>query len=862
MKLKTLVSCFSEFFLLTLQLQQPTNTITMRKYYFFIAFAISFAFFFKQVNAACDVPLRRPISPSQPMWIIHIDTWNYADPERIIEMVPEDILPFVCFNLSLSASDNVCNSGSNVCDAWMKATASKRVWTMIQPSSGAHNRFSDTDFSDYERYFKEYPNFLGWNFAEQFWDFGTPKNDGSGNWPTFLQRLNTFVQIYKFCQQYGGYFCTSFTQAFYSADMMPIAYMKRNPEMCRLLTEDPEHFICCEKYTMSSCFLDIESNVVGALVGGYAGNIGIRFDDCGWQYNDPSSNPYMHAAGAVPVMEHFLLDGETVLDGPELVPWQASREIGTSTVGGYTRRNWAWYPQYQNLYMDIFRKVLDGTIRIPSREEVIDRTKIVVKNDIKSNNTDGEKDPFLTPENMFDKLYRWDNDRGGEAYTNHWLDQRWWFKRTGRYPCFPQVYDLLDDYAKEHLTVVNKSKFNTTYSSDAIKQVRFNRLFPQEYTGDIYASHIANKWMTYNPYQYEETITGRGDYSVNNGNGRRVYAHATKRAKGDIPLQYNTCESIHFDYAPYSIGLMTEYADKIEIYLQNYRKQDSTSDMRELEPTTDTIRVSGVMGNPAFEWTDRAKHVASEVTSEFNEGMFTVVVKHNGPLDLTISCQGDAEERLSDYKTAQLIAPKRPEVYLDTLEYQAEFMDYKSIAANRTNGYHQGHDGYRGQGFVDFGSNSAAGLRDTIWAPAEGAYKLKIRYQAPNTNVTMRAKVAGAQKAVAFRKNKEWTWTQEYEFNLKEGANVFLFSFVTTYVNTYIDCVQLMMTEETREAYLKKQSNPFDVNEDGSVDISDVVAVINHIAGTANYPKSDVNADNHTDISDIVAVINQMAAAS
>ena len=126
----------------------------------------------------------------------------------------------------------------------------------------------------------------------------------------------------------------------------------------------------------------------------------------------------------------------------------------------------------------------------------------------------------------------------------------------------------------------------------------------------------------------------------------------------------------------------------------------------------------------------------------------------------------------------------------------------------------------------------------------------------------MRAKVAGAQKAVAFRKNKEWTWTQEYEFNLKEGANVFLFSFVTTYVNTYIDCVQLMMTEETREAYLKKHSNPFDVNEDGSVDISDVVAVINHIAGTANYPKSDVNADNHTDISDIVAVINQMAAAS
>lgn len=100
-------------------------------------------------------PLRRPISPQQPMWIIHIDTWNTADPERIIEMVPKDILPYVCFVLSLSATDATCCSGPNVCDAWMKACASKRVWTMIQPSSGAHNRFSDTDYSDYERYFKE-----------------------------------------------------------------------------------------------------------------------------------------------------------------------------------------------------------------------------------------------------------------------------------------------------------------------------------------------------------------------------------------------------------------------------------------------------------------------------------------------------------------------------------------------------------------------------------------------------------------------------------------------------------------------------------------------------------------------------------
>ncbi len=50
-----------------------------------------------------------------------------------------------------------------------------------------------------------------------------------------------------------------------------------------------------------------------------------------------------------------------------------------------------------------------------------------------------------------------------------------------------------------------------------------------------------------------------------------------------------------------------------------------------------------------------------------------------------------------------------------------------------------------------------------------------------------------------------------------------------------------------------------DVNSDNAVDISDIVAVINVIAGTDSNDKADVNADGKTDISDIVAVINSIA---
>ena len=54
---------------------------------------------------------------------------------------------------------------------------------------------------------------------------------------------------------------------------------------------------------------------------------------------------------------------------------------------------------------------------------------------------------------------------------------------------------------------------------------------------------------------------------------------------------------------------------------------------------------------------------------------------------------------------------------------------------------------------------------------------------------------------------------------------------------------------------------PGDVNEDGEVNINDVVAIINVMAGTASWPNANVNADPQggVDINDVVAVINIMA---
>lgn len=729
------------------------------------------------LEAKADAPLRRPISPERPMLLVHIDTWNYPDPERIIEMVPEDILPYVVFNISLSASDNVCADGYAVADSWLKACAQKRAWAIVQCASGGHSRFSDHDLSVYEDYFRQYPNFLGWNFAEQFWGFG---EDGT---PSFLERLSLFGDILKICHRYGGYLVVSFTQAYYSADMMPIAYMKRNPEVNRLLTEHPEHFICCEKYTMQDGFYEIESNCLGAFLGGYAGNYGIRFDDCGWSPddgnpatdNDEELYPFVKAAGAIPIMEHVMLTGQTVIDGPELIWTDVSREVGTSvTPDGYTRRNWDWFPQFVNIQMDEFRKILDGTVRILTREEVVDRTKICLQNDV----NDGTFNSYLTPATLFDGLYRPDCDRD-RADGNPWLENKWWMKTTGRYPTIPQVYDLLDDTAKK-LQVVKVSEYDTRWPDIAAKVEELNQLFPQEYTGDIYAAHAENTWMTYNPYQYEDKTT----------NGVRTRYISKRRASGVIPFLYNTADSIALDFSPYAMAVMKEYPDSVTLYMSNYRLSDDNN-LIEAENAEDTVRIYGATEEPVVEWYDRADHRASEVKQTWEDGVLTLVVAHNGPVELSVKCKGKAAGRLTEWTPARIEVPERPSVYTGTLQYEAEFFDYKNIGACRTNGYYNGYPGYQGQGFVEMGTDRSASIRDTVRVLRNGTYTIGVRYQVPNGNARMYLIVNGKRNSLTMRAtNGAWEETS-VEAELEAGENEVELKFVSAPVNVVVDCIKI-----------------------------------------------------------------------
>ncbi len=652
---------------------------------------------------AASVPLRRPVSAQQPMWLVHIDTWNYADPEKIIALIPADIRPFVVMNISLSISHNeetsqfqVAEYGYEVAKSWLRACAENRMWAMVQPSSGGYSQFSDFDLSVYEEFYRDYPNFIGFNYCEQFWGYDSPTDPLSARWS---DRINHFANLLELSHRHGGYLVVSWCGNQWSPNINPIGMLKRVPAFAAASRAYTENYILCEKYTQQSYQSDMESLCLGAWLSGYSGHYGIRYDDTGWTNPAGEHADFTMATYGAPFLEHVMLTGQTVIDAPELIWTQCFREIGAgAATDGYTQRRWETFPQFDNVSVDLFRKVLDGTVRIPSRREVIDRTHFVVVNDVNSGSADTL---YSSPETLFEGLYRMDGD-------GNLRDNKSFFKKTGRYPTIPTVFQLDDADANAFAVKVNRSAYSARWPTVAAKVAEFDARFPQEYTGDIYAGRHENGWVIYNPFKTGQT------------------------ASGSIPFKYNTAERMELTLSQYTAGVVKEYADRVTYYLSNYDNVLDTG------LKTDLIAIHGATTEPTWSFGDRGNNQqqASVVTSAWADGVFTLTVRHNGPLDITIHCSGAATGRLTAYTPSAIAAPARPAAYVGPLQHEAECFDYRNIGGITRGGNTGAIRNYTGQGYLQFGTGSAAAVRDTVTVLAAGPHRLATRYAVTGADVT------------------------------------------------------------------------------------------------------------------------------
>lgn len=702
---------------------------------------------------------RRPVNNKNPMWLMHVDVWNQADPQKIIDLIPEDIKPYVVMNLSLSCAYNTTlgvyerpQDAIKTYKSWGSVCQQNGMWFTCQPASGGHTHIMDDDLETYEYFFKQYPNFLGWNFAEQFWGFNVPGDKSSTTEET---RIALFAKLIPMHHQYGGFLTISFCGSENSHALNPVGMLKRNADLLKASEDYPESILWLYKYTHPVAFYNNESVTFGPFVAGLTKNYGVRYDNCGYNdalnylYGENSGIKYPTAAGIGTVMEQMAQNGGAVWDGPELIWTEDFQNLATSNVNGYTQRNWGTFPGFRNIWIDMFRKVIDGTIYIPTQKEVQAKTKIAIVNDVTSGTIE---DKYGTWGDLYDNLYKVNDplntsrDNGNGQMQNNLSYQ----KSTGRYGTIPMMPEFYSAEAKAIPSQVKKSQRWATLDA---KKAAFDAAYPEVSTGDLFVSRYKNQLVTYNPY------SNLGKTATNK-----------RSASGHVPLRFNTCQSMDLTWANYSSAIVKEYSDKVYFYLNNYRTDT-------IAAVVDKIVINGASSKPSYTMTKRQQAEAS-ATETWSNNVYTLEVSHMGPVDLTINCAGNATEGrwTNAVSDAALSTPAQPKKFVGTIIKEAEDMNYKSIQACIDNYIDQDRSirGHAGNGIMKMGTNTNGGLTTNVKTNSTESYNVTVRYSNTDKAGNINLSVGGTTKQLALEKTAVNEWKKAtVAFDFTEGDNTF-----------------------------------------------------------------------------------------
>ena len=633
--------------------KNPNPTMT-RSYATLLTLALAAALAAK----AWGEGLRRPVSPQRPMWLVHVTSLDNEDAAQTADGLPDDLRPYAVLNLAMSN-----NADPDLLDKYLGQCQAKGVWVMIQPSSGQRHYLDSVNIARYEDYYRRYPNLVGYNFCEQAWGF-----DGK----TFAERCELYCKLLEIADKYGGYLYINDMQSVSNSPWNTIAKMKKYPRFAECARRYSRNLIYGDKLTMSRGYYDNESSCLGMFLGGYADNYAIRFDQFSWSFAGRArlfGQEYGHdipnalawftcpeALAGMSIAEHMMMTGATVVDGPEVSSLLVMR-LGRLTPGG------------KNVVADALRKVLDGTIRIPSRDEVRSRVKVAYVCD-STNNVEDE---------LYAGLYQMDG---------HKKDNHTYLKRTGRYLSIPTFAETPDGSGFDIVVAQSGSRsYAARWPAEADKVAELDSLYPREYAGTMYVGRSQNRLLAYNNFLNTDSATW-----------------------ASIPLKYNSCDTLSLRFTPHTFAVVEEKGGGIGIYLNNYRTDkdslwdvypsvadgdglpgmgynDAADYMAETfidNPTDGQLRrnvisVKGCAGRPSVEWHDRGDHPASTVEERYADGTLTLTVTHNGPLDIAIGCAGGNVGRPQAPAAAPLDGVPQPDMTTPAAQPQLAY-DFDGMA--------------------------------------------------------------------------------------------------------------------------------------------------------------------------------------
>lgn len=553
-------------------------------------------------------PLRLTVSHARPLFIFNIYGTNPDAVAWLAQNLPADIRGYWAIQfvgLKKDAPENRANMERN-----LDAAQAAGIPAFIQVEDcDSHN---DVPTAYFDELFERYSYLVGLSVAE----FSAANTSFIGMDLDHIAAVKRYIDTVV---PHGGIFLW---QDMGYEGLHPFMIAGSVPSLYQKIEANKDYVILMDKHNGRSKRFVTQAAALGFYASGLISNWGVNCEDWIWWeagYNRLFS-PLAGITRSAPAWKAVF----TYPDALFGIEWLIAAAGGASVFslecpyhGFAVPEQGQFTPAWYNVILPLTRQLISNGL-IPSREEVKARIKVAY-------HAENVNPLEINGDGLFRGLY-------GPELASLWE----WLPSTGRYYFLPILPRLASaEVLKSYPHVIT----TTAYARDflyrpAAKQAYFNALYPPLGTGDAWFMNIGKNWYIANPNENRDITT--------------TFC---------FPLATDPARTLGGSISAHTFAIVREEPGTVAIHLSNYRI-DSDKDVWESgladfnpstylphylnHPTDDALRQSVITLStdqaPTIEITGTNGYTW---TSVITDGVCTITIMHNGPVDLKIGgCPG------------------------------------------------------------------------------------------------------------------------------------------------------------------------------------------------------------------------------
>lgn len=572
------------------------------------------------VSASVDVTIepivpaenyRREVDHEHPLYIENYyygDDLSGSDVTMLWDSIPDDMKPYTVILLiaersiygqdswrELGKDRNASQRGEDLdSEAWIKKTVEtcneNKIPCAVQAVNG-ETGIATISIEFFEELAAENEYLYGYNGAEMY-------NGGNclGNFSGYNDYKNFMTQLTRICVENGMYLMWTDTELNTVGN-----WLETYAPLSNIFRENKHNIILQNKQSFSDP--SSEALYKGLWLSDYCDNWGVASDWWNWQINGHNSG--MNGTGLGALAKCY--------DMPEVRYVQDIMRVASQGATCF-KSEAQWYsnatldmrlPAYERAILPFLERIVSGEIKIPTKEEVMERTKAIAVG----------KNNWL------------------ETYNRSISDVNPSNSKYGIIPWVPSnvPQEEIDKLKEAGMTVFDSSTGRMTTNA-----------LDRAYAGIHYE---LDKSGNAQENGYLETYGDGVWYWMNTYDKDMTTVQSSKFAPVKADADY-----VKISALPYTLAVMTEEDDRISVHLQNYRSVKS--DLKSIDPPDETPcvnayyyshRIAKQLRDGTLEDKTRLTTTFELKTNTKPELVFAPVDEYTNPVDANLSAETKVE---------------------------------------------------------------------------------------------------------------------------------------------------------------------------------------------------------------------------